>query len=70
VKDDHGIVLENSLIRANFNYKAELTSLFHKQTGKEAIEQGKVGNRFVLFEDIPFYWDAWYASQVRLNYES
>jgi hypothetical protein len=26
---------------------------------REAIAPGALANRFVLFEDLPFYWDAW-----------
>jgi hypothetical protein len=29
-------------------------------TQHEAIDpQMRAGNRFVVFEDIPFFWDAW-----------
>lgn len=26
---------------------------------REAIAEGAVGNQFVLFDDVPLYWDAW-----------
>lgn len=36
-----------------------MVSLVHLELEREAIEEGKKGNNFVLFEDIPFFWDAW-----------
>jgi len=53
------IVFENQHLRATFEKQGTLVSLFHKHTNREGIAEGLKGNRFVLFEDIPFYWDAW-----------
>jgi alpha-mannosidase len=56
---DNEVVFENQHLKATFLNNGNLKSLFHKKTNKEGIEYGKSGNRFILFEDIPFYWDAW-----------
>jgi alpha-mannosidase len=56
------LVLENSELRAQFKVDGTLVSLVHKATGRESIElsQSNHGaNHFVLFEDMPFFWDAW-----------
>jgi alpha-mannosidase len=56
------LVLENSELRAQFKVDGTLVSLVHKSTGRESIElsQSNHGaNHFVLFEDMPFFWDAW-----------
>jgi alpha-mannosidase len=52
-------LLENGLLRAEFNEKGQLISLFDKQRGREAIISGKVGNAFVAHQDIPIDFDAW-----------
>lgn len=58
--DGKCVVLENRHIRATLRTDSgELTSLVHKDTGREVIAPGAAGNRFVLFEDAPNYWDAW-----------
>lgn len=41
-----------------------LSSLFHKPTQRESIGGASdalnaFGNQFMVFEDIPFFWDAW-----------
>ena len=60
--DKKHVVLENGFIRGVFSMEnATLVSLKVKQDGKEGFMEfvNGVGNRFVLFEDIPNYWDAW-----------
>jgi alpha-mannosidase len=53
------ILLENAVLRAEFNEKGQLISLFDKRVGREAIMAGKVGNAFVAHQDIPIDFDAW-----------
>ncbi len=52
-------ILENTHLRAEFNEKGQLTSLFDKVRNREAIEAGKVANAFVAHQDIPIDFDAW-----------
>ncbi|ODT79946.1 MAG: alpha-mannosidase [Pelagibacterium sp. SCN 64-44] len=52
-------LLENGLLRARFNDKGQLVSLFDKQRSREAIRPGGVGNAFVAHQDIPIDFDAW-----------
>ena len=37
--------------------------MFHR----EAIEPGKFGNQFVMFDDIPLFWDAWDVMEYHLE---
>jgi alpha-mannosidase len=57
--NDKEVVLENEYVRAVFSHDGGLTSLFDKRAGRESIEPGKIGNRFVLFDDQPNRYDAW-----------
>ncbi|KRA97509.1 alpha-mannosidase [Devosia sp. Root685] len=52
-------LLENALLRARFNEKGQLTSLFDKVRNREALQAGKVGNALVAHRDIPIDFDAW-----------
>jgi alpha-mannosidase len=53
------VLLENAVLRAEFNEKGQLISLFDKRRGREVIMAGKVGNAFVAHQDIPIDFDAW-----------
>ena len=53
------VLLENAALRARFNEKGQLISLFDKRAGREVIMAGKVGNAFVAHQDIPIDFDAW-----------
>jgi alpha-mannosidase len=55
----NGIELENQFIKVVFQKNGALTSLFDKRIKREAVEVGKVGNRFVLFDDDPINFEAW-----------
>lgn len=52
-------LLENALLRASFNDKGQLTSLFDKVRKREVLQTGKVGNSLVAHRDIPIDFDAW-----------
>ena len=34
---------------------------------RDAIEPGMCGNQFVLYDDIPLYWDAWDVMEYHLE---
>ena len=56
---ENGFVLENSLVRAQFDAESHLTSFFDKRHNREAIAPDAKGNQFVLFEDLPDQYEAW-----------
>ncbi len=51
-------LLENSLLRATFNDRGEITSLVDKQDPLGELAAGP-GNRFEMFRDVPSRFDAW-----------
>ncbi|KAF9582151.1 Glycoside hydrolase, 38 vacuolar alpha mannosidase [Lunasporangiospora selenospora] len=61
------IVLENDWIVAKFDQRGQLTSLFDKAEVRELVPKGQKGNKMVLFEDVPVYWDAWDVEIYHLN---
>ena len=57
VKIDQGYRMENDLIRADFNERGEVVSLWDKATAREFMSGP--GNRLCLYKDVPDNWDAW-----------
>ncbi|XP_068702429.1 alpha-mannosidase 2C1-like [Montipora foliosa] len=53
------VVLENAFIRAELVTGGLVRSLIHKASGRETIKVGYSGNQFILFDDMPLFWDAW-----------
>lgn len=56
---DDCFVLENSFLRVVIRNDGHLLSLYHKSKQREAIEPNQLANHFVLFDDVPNFWDAW-----------
>lgn len=52
-----GKVLENELLRIEFNDNGEITSIFDKETSEELVRG--LCNSFRMFRDIPSKYDAW-----------
>lgn len=51
-------VLENDHLRVVIEGGC-ITSLYDRVNDREAIEKGGKANKFVIFDDIPLYWEAW-----------
>ncbi len=51
--------LENPHLRAAFNARGELVSLFDKDHEREVLWNGQAGNVFEMYEDMPGKYDAW-----------
>jgi len=73
----NGYVMENDLIRAIFSHTGALTSVIHlseygpgKCKDRECLSGP--GNSFVIFDDIPLFWDAWdvmeYHTETKQEY--
>jgi alpha-mannosidase len=56
-KDDH--ILENDLIRYEFDNQGCINRIFDKQIQREILTDHGRGNLFGLYEDRPVNWDAW-----------
>jgi alpha-mannosidase len=52
-------LLENDLLRAEFNLHGEITRLYDKACEREVLATGQAGNQFQAFEDRPVDSDAW-----------
>jgi len=61
------LVLENDLIRAEFNSKGEMISLVDKNTNTEFID--KPSNVFKMYKDMPTFCDAWDVDSFYENVE-
>lgn len=60
--DQGGALIQNSKLSARFDKAGELVSFVLKETGREFIEG--VGNRFLLYKDLPRLFDAWDIDSV------
>ncbi|XP_074248750.1 alpha-mannosidase 2C1 isoform X2 [Saimiri boliviensis] len=66
-KTDGSVTLDNGIIRVKLDPTGRLTSLVLVASGREAIAEGAAGNQFVLFDDVPLYWDAWDVMDYHLE---
>ncbi|ELW70646.1 Alpha-mannosidase 2C1 [Tupaia chinensis] len=66
-ESDGSVTLDNGIIRVRLDPTGRLTSLVLVASGREAIAEGAVGNQFVLFDDVPLYWDAWDVMDYHLE---
>lgn len=55
---DH-YVMENQFLRLFIDEYGHITHCFDKEQQKELVLNGHKANQFVVYEDIPYYWDAW-----------
>lgn len=53
------IVLENALLRAEFDQSGDIVRLFDKRANREVLPAGERANQWQLFEDRPLDWEAW-----------
>ena len=59
------LVLENAHLRATLSLDGRLSSLVHKETGRETLAAS--GNRLELYEDRPVQFDAWDIDPAHLR---
>ncbi len=59
-------LLENDLIRVEFNDKGYIASIFDKEENREVLAPGQQGNIFRLYNDEPITYEAW---DVDIYYE-
>ncbi|XP_076122869.1 alpha-mannosidase 2C1 [Alosa pseudoharengus] len=64
---DGTVLMENGILRAVLDQKGGLLSLSLLKTKREAIADGCFGNQFVVFDDVPLYWDAWDVMDYHLQ---
>ncbi|KAG2470848.1 MA2C1 mannosidase, partial [Polypterus senegalus] len=64
---DDSVILENGILRLIVNRNGCVISLRLIDSNREAILNGCSGNQFVIFDDIPLYWDAWDVMDYHLQ---
>ncbi|XP_071941386.1 alpha-mannosidase 2C1-like [Antedon mediterranea] len=61
--EDEFAIMDNGLLTAYIDRTGRVCKLLHKRTGRNAFKEDAseafYGNQFVLFDDVPLYWDAW-----------
>ncbi|WP_424981464.1 alpha-mannosidase [Maritalea sp. S77] len=51
--------LENVFVRIELNPQGDIVSIFDKQSQRELLRGGTLGNQLRVYEDKPLRWDAW-----------
>lgn len=54
-----GVVFENHLLTVVFASNGDILSIYDKETEREVLAEGRVGNQLLALEDRPLAWDAW-----------
>ena len=72
INGKNDFILENSLIRYEFDKDGSISSIFDKELSKDILTQKGKGNLFGFYEDRPVNWDAWdidiyYENQLLAN---
>ncbi|XP_070578443.1 alpha-mannosidase 2C1-like [Ptychodera flava] len=67
-QDTSGLIyLQNKHITAQIDQCGRLCSLLHHAADREAIAPSSYGNQFVIFDDVPLFWDAWDVMDYHLE---
>lgn len=67
VQADGTVLMENGILRTVVNKDGTLASLCLLSSNRESLSDGCKGNQFVLFDDVPLYWDAWDVMDYHLQ---
>ncbi|VDI61800.1 alpha-mannosidase, partial [Mytilus galloprovincialis] len=59
--------LKNKIVSAAFDYEGRMTQLHLHGDDRNAISKDYHGNQFVIFDDIPLFWDAWDVMDYHLE---
>ncbi|XP_029655059.1 alpha-mannosidase 2C1 isoform X1 [Octopus sinensis] len=66
-EDGEYIFMENEVLSVKLDFCGRITNLKVNNTGKEFILHKGLGNQFVIFNDVPLYWDAWDVMDYHLE---
>ncbi|CAN9499336.1 unnamed protein product [Ophioblennius macclurei] len=61
------VTMENGILKTVVNKDGTLASLNLISSNRETISDGSSGNQFVMFDDVPLYWDAWDVMDYHLQ---
>lgn len=66
-KGPEKLVLRNKFLEAELNMRGEIVSLKLRNCAKQFVADGQMANAFVIFDDIPLFWDAWDVMDYHLE---
>ncbi|KAM7151591.1 alpha-mannosidase 2C1 isoform 2-T2 [Macrochelys suwanniensis] len=64
---DGSVTMENGVIAAHLDSMGRMMSLRLVHSGRESVQDGHCANQFVIFDDVPLYWDAWDVMDYHLE---
>uniref|UniRef100_A0A674K3K4 alpha-mannosidase n=1 Tax=Terrapene triunguis TaxID=2587831 RepID=A0A674K3K4_9SAUR len=64
---DGSVTMENGVIAAHLDSMGRVMSLRLVHSGRESVQDGHCANQFVIFDDVPLYWDAWDVMDYHLE---
>ncbi|XP_037539458.1 alpha-mannosidase 2C1 [Nematolebias whitei] len=64
---DGSVIMENGILRTVVSKDGTLASLYLIAANRETVSDGCAGNQFVIFDDVPLYWDAWDVMDYHLQ---
>uniref|UniRef100_A0A665W9M1 Alpha-mannosidase 2C1 n=1 Tax=Echeneis naucrates TaxID=173247 RepID=A0A665W9M1_ECHNA len=64
---DGSVLMGNGILQTVINKDGTLASLYLITSNREAISDSCHGNQFVMFTDVPLYWDAWDVMDYHLQ---
>ncbi|KAH0619864.1 hypothetical protein JD844_014236 [Phrynosoma platyrhinos] len=64
---DGTVIMENGIVRVHLDTMGRVTSLCLIESERESIPEGSCANQFVIFDDVPLYWDAWDVMDYHLE---
>nr|XP_034968274.1 alpha-mannosidase 2C1 [Zootoca vivipara] len=66
-KVDGSVIMENGVVRVCLDTLGRVTSLCLIHPERESVPEGCCANQFVIFDDVPLYWDAWDVMDYHLE---
>ncbi|KAI9293878.1 hypothetical protein K502DRAFT_280964, partial [Neoconidiobolus thromboides FSU 785] len=51
--------IRNNYIAVTIDATGRIVSLYDRSRNRELMEEGKFGNIFKIYDDVPLFWDAW-----------
>uniref|UniRef100_A0A8C4IA83 alpha-mannosidase n=1 Tax=Dicentrarchus labrax TaxID=13489 RepID=A0A8C4IA83_DICLA len=67
IQADGTILMENGILQTVINKDGTLASLYLISANRYSIYDSCYGNQFIMFDDVPLYWDAWDVMDYHLQ---
>ncbi|XP_062998541.1 alpha-mannosidase 2C1 isoform X2 [Elgaria multicarinata webbii] len=64
---DGSVTMENGVLQVHLDTMGRVTSLCLTHSERESVPEGCFANQFVIFDDVPLYWDAWDVMDYHLE---